>query len=91
MKSDTRSGFSSVPMPKENPMPQVKLTIDSSDYLTLIKMIEKGIRSERARVRAFRHLGDRSNAHMAEGTHDGLLHLHDAVTNGCAPDGGADD
>ncbi len=72
-------------MRKENPMKKIRLIVQRTDYSDLISLLDQRIRSERARMAAFRGNNDHANAHAAEGRRERLLQLRNSLVEGCDP------
>ncbi len=64
-------------------MNNVRISIPRTDYSEIIQLLDQRIRSERARMAAFRRLSDSGNAHAAEGRRDRLLSMRNALVEGC--------
>ena len=68
-------------------MNNVRISISRKDYSELIQLLDQRIRSERARMSAFRGLRDTANAYAAEGRRDRLLSMRNALVEGCTDEG----
>lgn len=66
-------------------MKKIRLIIQRTDFADIITLLEQRIRSERARMAAFRGNHDHANAHAAEGRRERLLQLRNALVDGCDP------
>lgn len=64
-------------------MSRVMIIIERTDYADLISVLEKRIKSERARRAAFNSNRDHAQAHVAEGRRERLLKLRNALVDGC--------
>ncbi|MCC5823873.1 MAG: hypothetical protein LAT64_09005 [Phycisphaerales bacterium] len=60
----------------------IRLTLDPTDYVELLALLDARIRSERGRISAFRHHRDLSNEMVAVGTRRRLLELKEALVAG---------
>lgn len=58
---------------------RITIRIDPADYLRLLDLIDSRIRSERARISAFRRQKDLPNEMVALGTRRTLLDLREAI------------
>ena len=62
---------------------QILIRIPESACSELIKLLDKHIRSEIARARAFRCRGDESNAYSADRKQEYFLNLRNSFVEGC--------
>lgn len=82
MKSARPSGFCAFLIHKEKLMSNVTIQIDDRDYTEMIQLFDERIRSERARMAAFRGRGDRSNAYFAEVKKNRLIEIRNGLVSG---------
>lgn len=61
---------------------RIKLTLSPSDYAQLFDLLDARIRSERARISAYRSRHDTSNEMQALGTHRRLIQLRESLVDG---------
>ncbi len=61
---------------------RIKVTLEPSDYVQLLDLLDTRIRSERARISAFRQHKDLSNEMIALGTRRRLIELREALVAG---------
>ena len=61
---------------------RIKVILDPADYLQLLDLLDTRIRSERARISAFRSRKDLVNEMQALGARRRLIHLREAMVAG---------
>ncbi len=63
-------------------MPSVSVILEHRDHTDLINLLERRIRSERARAAAYKRLDDQTNAYFSKMEHERLIELKESMVSG---------